>query len=302
MNKTFLKHIPVMVILTSLITIFLVGTFFDKQFSELFVRDGYEKNFFGVFVDIFGVPIFTIPLMVIVTVLYNWFLFSKIKPKTRDRIQRWKLITFWLIVFIALTLMTSIPVMRSHNPNYYLLIWVFSTLIYWTLFGYIFWFFNKKDQRQKFINQEYNLQTLLVMVIFCVGVYFTVFILKIIFNRPRPDATLLPNAVKEYQAWWNISYQNFSLKNESFPSGHVGIAMSLLSILFLFKNKNWKWWTLTTIISLVILLIAFGRIIFLKHFITDVTMSMILGVLFYAGAARMLKKNWLKKWEVTKHG
>lgn len=64
------------------------------------------------------------------------------------------------------------------------------------------------------------------------------------------------------------------LKTESFPSGHTSSAFSIATFLALYKNGN-RW---NMLLAFLALLVAYGRIYFSQHFITDVYCGMIIGV------------------------
>lgn len=79
------------------------------------------------------------------------------------------------------------------------------------------------------------------------------------------------------------------LKTESFPSGHTSAAFSVMTFFALYwKNKNLNW-----LLGLFALSVGYARIYMSQHFITDVYVGMILGVLI----TTLIYAYYPKKWE-----
>ncbi|MFH0987999.1 MAG: phosphatase PAP2 family protein [Parcubacteria group bacterium] len=109
-------------------------------------------------------------------------------------------------------------------------------------------------------------------------------ILKMIFNRPRPENFLLAEGVGPAQ-----------LKlTESFPSGHATVAIIFFAILFFaFKDKIKKpllRWLFGAINVLLILIIGASRIYLNVHWLSDVIAGYALGLFWLTLSVFMINK------------
>lgn len=103
------------------------------------------------------------------------------------------------------------------------------------------------------------------------------FILKHLFNRPRPAIPLL------YEA-----------KGLSFPSGHALMSITFYGLLIYivfktFRNEKAKW-TLIIFLLLLILIIGFTRIYLRVHYTTDVIAGYCIGFLWLSFAIWLLNR------------
>jgi membrane-associated phospholipid phosphatase len=103
------------------------------------------------------------------------------------------------------------------------------------------------------------------------------FVLKNLFNRPRPDIPLL------YEA-----------QGLSFPSGHALMSVTFYGLLvyIIFKmveNKPLKW-SLITFLILLIIIIGFSRIYLRVHYTTDVIAGYSVGFLWLVFAISLLNR------------
>jgi len=111
------------------------------------------------------------------------------------------------------------------------------------------------------------------------------FLLKHLFNRPRPQIPLL------YEA-----------KGLSFPSGHALMSITFYGLLIYivfktFKSKAAKW-TLISFLLVLILIIGFSRIYLRVHYTTDVIAGYCIGFLWLVLAVWLLNK--LEKYSQNK--
>jgi undecaprenyl-diphosphatase len=103
------------------------------------------------------------------------------------------------------------------------------------------------------------------------------FILKNLFNRPRPDIPLL------YEA-----------RGLSFPSGHALMSITFYGLLIHIayhnmKNKGLKW-TFITLLILLILIIGFTRVYLRVHYTTDVLAGYSIGFVWLVFAIWLLNR------------
>ena len=103
--------------------------------------------------------------------------------------------------------------------------------------------------------------------VIAIGGVLLMFILKYIFNRPRPLIPLLE-----------------PVKGLSFPSGHAMMSMSFYGLLIFLVWENvytrtWRW-ALTILLLLFILLIGFSRIYLRLHYFSDVIAGFSVGILW----------------------
>jgi undecaprenyl-diphosphatase len=111
------------------------------------------------------------------------------------------------------------------------------------------------------------------------------FVLKRLFNRPRPDIPLL------YEA-----------KGLSFPSGHALMSVTFYGLLIYivfktYRDKDWKW-IIISLLILLILIIGFTRIYLRVHYTSDVIAGYCLGFLWLVFAVWFL--NRLEKYSKKK--
>jgi undecaprenyl-diphosphatase len=105
--------------------------------------------------------------------------------------------------------------------------------------------------------------------VIAIGGVLLMFILKNVFNRPRPLIPLLE-----------------PVHGLSFPSGHAMMSMSFYGLLIFLvwenvSNKFWKWF-LTTLLLLFVLLIGFSRIYLRVHYFSDVVAGFSVGIIWLA--------------------
>lgn len=109
------------------------------------------------------------------------------------------------------------------------------------------------------------------------GGVLLMFVLKYIFNRPRPLIPLLE-----------------PVKGLSFPSGHAMMSMSFYGLLIFLVWENvydrfWKWFY-TTALLLFILLIGFTRIYLRLHYFSDVIAGFAVGVIWLSLSIYVMRK------------
>lgn len=103
------------------------------------------------------------------------------------------------------------------------------------------------------------------------------FILKNLFNRPRPDIPLL------YEA-----------RGLSFPSGHALMSVTFYGLLIYIvhrsKGNAFLRWTLIVLLALLILVVGFTRIYLRVHYTTDVLAGFAIGFLWLVFSVWILNR------------
>jgi undecaprenyl-diphosphatase len=114
--------------------------------------------------------------------------------------------------------------------------------------------------------RKHNWYSIKVPVV-AIGGVLLMFLLKQIFNRPRPLIPLLE-----------------PVKGLSFPSGHAMMSVSYYGLLILLVwenvyNRFWKW-LLTVLLLVFIFLIGFSRIYLRLHYFSDVIAGFAAGIIW----------------------
>lgn len=128
---------------------------------------------------------------------------------------------------------------------------------------------------------------LFVLLSFAAGPLIVVQILKVLIGRVRPRDLLEFGGSADFTPVWQFSAA--CSRSCSFPSGEASAAAAALSLLVFVPTK--LRWLAATILTPCLLLIAFNRILFGAHFLSDV----MLGWLF-----TMFAMVWLWRWIETR--
>ncbi len=126
-----------------------------------------------------------------------------------------------------------------------------------------------------------------------VGPLFVVnIVLKEYWGRPRPAQTQFFSGDNPYISPGNIS--SFCESNCSFVSGEAAAAFWMLSLVFYFKVAHRIWFVIAT--TLTASLIATLRVVFGRHYISDVVMAGLLVVLIIALTVWLLQTRRVVGW------
>lgn len=124
---------------------------------------------------------------------------------------------------------------------------------------------------------------LFVLLSFAAGPGLVVEILKFLIGRVRPRNLLEFGGNADFTPVWQFSAE--CARNCSFPSGEAAAAAAALSLL-VFVPARLRW-SASIALTPVLMLIAFNRVLFGAHFLSDV----VLGWLF-----TMLAMAWIWRW------
>ena len=110
------------------------------------------------------------------------------------------------------------------------------------------------------------------------GGLLLMFLLKFLFNRPRPLIPLLEEA-----------------RGLSFPSGHALMSVSFYGLLMYLvfhniKNPPWLRWALIAFLVVLILLIGFSRVYLRVHYASDVIAGFSMGVIWLSLSTWVIRR------------
>ncbi len=138
-----------------------------------------------------------------------------------------------------------------------------------------------------FLPKRYELcaphKPLFVLLSFAAGPLLIVETLKPLIGRARPRQLLEFGGTADFTPVWQFSAM--CARNCSFPSGEASGAAAALSLLVLVPAK--QRWSAALILTPVLMLIAFNRVLFGAHFLSDVTLGWLFTILAMA---------WIWRW------
>lgn len=269
----------------TLILLFVLGSLIDNKIAQAF-QPFNPNNFFGAWGDVWASATFTIPLWIIaILILHQW------RIQANNPLELWKLNLILVCIGLVFLVVIAAPMFKGASATRWLA-WSFGLTIYLLTYGFCYWYFTKPNQIEKLKTGQYKLQTFLTIILYMIALYFSVGILKLIFQRPR---MLSPYP---YQGWWAIDWSNFSITDNSFPSGHTATVMGLLPLLLLLKPKTRRYFIFGVTFWILIGLIALSRMVYCQHYLTDVIASMIIGGGYWYVAKIVNRQDWLSPWEL----
>lgn len=272
----------------ALLTFFILGTFFDQQISQWFLPH-HEDNFFGLYFSLFGYGIYTFPLIIILAICRNFWLLKSRKTFTTERE-----VGVWALILLLFIFLDSVGLFKRHTP-FAIITWIIVICTYLWIYALVIWYFRQTHQVIKTRNGHYHLQTFLAIFIYIIGAYLTTFIFKVLFVRPR--IMTIEAGEADYHAWWNVSWNPYRFKNNSFPSGHVTIALSLLSLIYLLKPRSQSHFWASLGIWVFAIIMACSRIVYNQHYLTDTIMSMIISICWFYFGKWIKDQQWLARWD-----
>lgn len=124
---------------------------------------------------------------------------------------------------------------------------------------------------------------LFVLLSFAAGPVLLVETLKVLVGRARPRHLLEFGGTAEFTPVWQFS--GACAHNCSFPSGEAAAAAAALSLLVFVPEK--LRWTAAVILTPALMLIAFNRVLFGGHFLSDIVLAWLF---------TMLAMAWIWRW------
>lgn len=257
------------------IAIFAIGSVFDLDFSEaIAISDN-----IGWMILSF---VFTLPLYMCFAIAISCLFVVFI---ANDKKKWWFYVTGMIIVFIVSIVLMVMDIEEilsmsgaiASTSVIYLISIIIAVTIELVLLTTSTYMTKNKNSDQLFR------VGLFLIIALGVSILFTI-IIKYVWGRARYNDIL--NSGATFTNWWNPNFNEMGVY-KSFPSGHVNKAMAifpLVSTLMIFYPSLAKH-TYNALLTygalLFVLLAAFIRVLSGNHFLTDVSMSMILSGIVY---------------------
>ena len=260
---------------------FIIGSFFDYQINDALFSN---KNTFGLIVSVIG----TTPGYGVMAFLGGGFLYLGLKNKVPHIV--WRVLMF-VCAAAAYGLSIYFSGREFFGPN------GFEDIGVARFWGYFISF--PVDTAIAFLGFKLTSKTsndklwlIYLILFFAIGLTLVggVTALKGIFHRPR-FRTIATVAGPDFYNWWEPckNYKEFielgipKEEFKSFPSGHAGsCSVLLMGTLFLpYIDKKYEKLSLITfcIAGAWLLLVSFSRMLVGAHFLSDVSMGAMLGVI-----------------------
>lgn len=257
MTKNSIKYIIIIYFLAFLGLI--IGSFYDLEINKSLYSNG---SFFPTFFKITG----EMP-MIILIMISSLSLYQSQKYNVFT-----KIILFLLfIIFPTGSALSILSYFEMKNIFIFILIVVFYLTIVL--------FLNTKIP--SLYKQKLN-KYFLFIIISIISTFILFNIMKEIWGRMRFIAMFENKDFSPFTNWWIINGKAISDSFKSFPSGHTASAATTLVLLFLpniLKYKNLKYEKYYYIIPILwTFLVAISRIYDGAHFLTDVSMGIILAM------------------------
>ena len=280
MKKTYL---PIYIAFAVLIVGFIIGSFFDFQINDALFS---SKNTFGLVVSTIG----TVPGYGVLAFIGGGLLYLGLKNKVPN-------LAFRIVIYVLAAAGYGLSIYFSgkefFGPNGfdylgiqefwgYFIVFPVQTAI--AFLGYKVTSTSENDK----LWLIYIVMLLAILLALVAGVT----LLKDIFHRPR-FRTVAVTAGLDFHNWWEpcSNYKDYIalgiIKEEfkSFPSGHAGTcSVFMMSALFLpYISKKYEKAGLIAFIAGAAwyLLVSFARMLVGAHFLSDVSMGGLLGVIFF---------------------
>jgi len=162
--------------------------------------------------------------------------------------------------FLDRQLISLIPYLRNMVVDYFFILIVFFSNFF-IIFLFLTLLFLYKKGKQNHVLSVW-LSILLSMIVS--------FVVKLLFKRPRPFEQGL---ISVFTGGFNLIKDNFSIWNYSFPSFHAMLVFAVLPII----NKEFKEFRVYWLVFA--LLVAFSRVYFGLHYLSDVLLGGLVGYL-----------------------
>lgn len=234
----------------------ILAVFYDLQFS-LLIYNG--ESFFGTFFEYVG----EFPIYILVS--YCMVIFFQRNRQYKSTLQLLINVCFLALAYMFLFLLFF----KLYDGSFYIILDSLLALFLLAIFVLSTSFISEKKLQTLY---SFCKKTILFITI----IFLLNRVIKLLWGRIRFEDLVLLEDFSKFMPFWEIS--PFS-GNKSFCSGHVTSACCLLPLLILVKNSSCKA-VYKCICSLsifaFIFLVAFSRIVYGAHFISDVTFAFLI--------------------------
>ncbi|MBQ8749585.1 MAG: phosphatase PAP2 family protein [Clostridia bacterium] len=248
----------------------IIASFYDLQITSMLCD---SSNFYARFFDIFG----EFPL-------YALFPFSlcimSVKLKRGDKLWHLIVSATCLVVSFCTACICFNRFFGALVPTY--VIFLLSILVIFLIFVSL------SKLKEETLNKLYKFA--IFALVYCALILFINQFVKMIWGRYRYSTMLELGSFEYFSNWWEV--QGFN-GNRSFYSGHATSAMALLCLIplaRLFKLQKNKMVALHCVIFAFVVLVAISRLVYGVHFLSDVTMAVIVSGVIYLLLYKFLGK------------
>ncbi|WP_339021307.1 phosphatase PAP2 family protein [Spiroplasma endosymbiont of Atherix ibis] len=267
---------------------FIIIAIYDYKIA-LMIGNNLTNSFFSLFFDKIGSLIIIFPIYII---CLAYFL-KLINTKKISSIVKILVIVLFDLIYIAISFYLFVSIKNSNNDlsnkiSIAIMCLFLTLLIFWISYIWIKLLLSNNIER---INRIFYCAN--ISIVFMILCWTNLILFKYIFGRNRPEAVIeLKNS---FQYVFQINFNRVGKQSTSFPSGHTMAIAQLIILLYfiIFKNKKWENIFRILLFSLVIILImlmAISRMTMQKHFITDLSFSMFLIILYYLVTLKIVEK------------
>lgn len=281
MKKTYL---PIYIAFAVVICGFIIGSFFDYQINDALFHD---RDTFGLVVSTIG----TTPGYGVMAFLGGGCLFLGLKNKVPHKAVR---IVMYFLGAVAYGLSIYFSGKEFFGPNGFDYLGIQEFWGFFIVFpvqtGIAFLGYKMTSTTE---NDKLWLIYIVMLLAILISLVAGVTLIKAIFHRPR-FRTLSTTPGIDFYNWWEpcknykelmATYNIISEEFKSFPSGHAGTcSVGIMATLFLpYINKKYMKASLIAFClgAAWLLLVAFSRMYVGAHFLSDVSMGSLLGVLCF---------------------
>ncbi|ALD66096.1 phosphatase PAP2 family protein [Spiroplasma cantharicola] len=279
------KYIVWFSLLIITLVFFILTSFYDLKLSS-HIESNLNKTWFTAIFDAYGRVCLFLPIYLFFFIFLLSF-FNNLKFSKKQKI-------IWIAIFNCIYLIIEVTFLyfTKHfilqKNEFHISKFIFSIFFTFSLVGFII--FINIYLRNLFNNENNDIniyfKKALKASIFIILLFISIQLLKIIFGRNRPEDVIVQ---KENFQW--LFQINFSkVRGSSFPSGHTAAAGAMLSFIYFLEGKKiWKK-IIIIFIWVFIILTAISRILMSKHFLTDVSFSILIVILYYSVSQKIVKK------------
>lgn len=279
LNNNIITLPKMLIVLAIAFTLFMVGTFKDFDISKYLYFES-DKARIGEFLSLY--------LIIPAFFLLNLIAWNLLLASAKLKQYKAKNISGWIVSIIGLIVLIWREIKWFKDADFFIssnaIIWVQCILIAVILLVSTFllsWFvFRQKEANHMFKICITAIITIAVCLLITGG-------LKYLIARPRPRLVFAAaDPLSAYRAWFNTKlFGSTSKEYQSFPSGHTAlyccgiIAIAAISKLDMFKKKIINN-LLLYIGYLGLIVIGLARIISGAHYLSDVSFSILINIVF----------------------